>query len=373
MSVEKKRNGSSDRGLKVLLLAGRFEVRGSCAYTLRMAEHCRDFGVDCAIVCSDATRVPEEKRRLVPVFEYPYLDHRLVGPVVARLVERDLVEWHPDLIHVQTLGMLACGKRLAADLKRPFVVTIHDYPPALALRLRSPWFRKAIAVSKPLRAELLRRVDVSADDVVVIHSGVECLDRAETGEVLRPGRVPVVGTAGPLESVKGIPYFLEAAALVCQDVDEIQFLVAGAGPEEENLRRLARRLGIQHCVTFAPNFYDFSVSLAAMDIFCLPSLQQGLGTIMLEAMALGKPVIASGVGGVYDVIQDGRTGLVVPPMDSSKLASRILELLNNPVRARLIGQEARRLVLRQFNVNEMVRQTVEVYRQAVQAEVASVA
>ena len=131
---------------------------------------------------------------------------------------------------------------------------------------------------------------------------------------------------GPLEAVKGHVFFLGAAQRVAAAHPETEFLVAGAGPEEENLRRLARELGINHNVTFASNLYDFSASLAAMDIFCLPSLRQGLGTIMLEAMALGRPVIASGVGGIYSVVRNNETGLVVPPSDSAALAERILEL-----------------------------------------------
>jgi glycosyltransferase involved in cell wall biosynthesis len=100
-----------------------------------------------------------------------------------------------------------------------------------------------------------------------------------------------------------------------------------------------------------------------MDVFCLPSLRQGLGTIMLEAMALGRPVIATGVDGVYSVVRDNETGLVVPPSNSGRLAQRILELLRDPFRARRIADNARQMVLRDFNVDRMVRETAEVYRQ----------
>ncbi|HUF37494.1 MAG TPA: glycosyltransferase family 4 protein, partial [Anaerolineales bacterium] len=169
--------------------------------------------------------------------------------------------------------------------------------------------------------------------------------------------------AGPLEAIKGLPFLLGAAAKVLRNRQDVEFLIAGSGPEEEGLRRLARELEISGHVTFVPNLLDFTESLAAMDIFCLPSLRQGLGTIMLEAMALGKPVIATGVGGVYSVVREGETGLVVPPQDSSRLAERILELLNDPVRARAIGESGRRLVQSEFNVETMVRRTAELYRE----------
>ena len=198
--------------------------------------------------------------------------------------------------------------------------------------------------------------------VTVIHSGVEIPENADSAPVLDPNHIPVIGTAGPLETVKGLPFFLGAAQQVLATRGNAEFLVSGTGPEESNLRRLAHELGISEHVTFVPNLHDFSKSLSALDIFCLPSLRQGLGTIMLEAMARGKPVIASGVGGIYSAVQDNKTGLVVPPSNSGQLASRILELLNDPVRARAIGERARQFVKEQFGVEQMVEQTVNVYR-----------
>ena len=144
--------------------------------------------------------------------------------------------------------------------------------------------------------------------------------------------------------------------------------MAGAGPEEENLRRLARELGINRNVTFASNLYDFAASLAAMDIFCLPSLRQGLGTIMLEAMALGRPVIASGVGGIYSVVRNNETGLVVPPSDSASLAERILELLHDPVRAGPSAKRAAGSCGEEFGVERMVAQTADLYRDVLASE-----
>ncbi|GIT30465.1 MAG: hypothetical protein Ct9H300mP1_25110 [Planctomycetaceae bacterium] len=141
--------------------------------------------------------------------------------------------------------------------------------------------------------------------------------------------------------------------------------MAGAGPEENNLRRLAGELGIRDRVTFLPNRPDFSDALAAMDVFCLPSLQQGLGTIMLEAMSLARPVIASAVGGVCSVLRDGETGMVVPPEDSAALAGRMLSLLDDPVAARTIGAAGRRDVLARFGTATMVERTVSVYKEVI--------
>ena len=143
---------------------------------------------------------------------------------------------------------------------------------------------------------------------------------------------------------------------------KVEFLIAGSGPDEARLREQARKLEIGPQVTFVTNLLDFSSSLQAMDVFCLPSLSQGLGTIMLKAMALGRPVIATEVGGVAKIVRDGQTGLLIPPCDSHRLSDRMLELLSNPIRARMIGQTAREFVIRDFNVNRMVSETVAAYR-----------
>jgi glycosyltransferase involved in cell wall biosynthesis len=119
-------------------------------------------------------------------------------------------------------------------------------------------------------------------------------------------------------------------------------------------------------VTFVPNLYDFSTALEAMDIFCLPSLRQGLGTIMLDAMGRGIPVIATGVGGVFSVVSDNETGLVVPPSNSARLAERILELLNDPLKARALGTKGRELVREEFGIERMVEETADLYREVVQ-------
>ena len=143
---------------------------------------------------------------------------------------------------------------------------------------------------------------------------------------------------------------------------EAEFLIAGAGPEESNLRKQVRELGIVAHVTFVPDLMDLHQSLSAMDIFILPSLKQGLGTIMLEAMARARPVIATSAGGVYSVVTDGRTGLLVPPRDSAALARRIGELLDDPLKARQIGRAARDMVRREFPISRMVEQTAWLYR-----------
>lgn len=346
----------------VLLLAGRFEVRGSCAYTLRLAEHLREGGISTSIVSPDARLLDSDERRRLNVSEYRHLLLPGWRHVVQRLFERDVKQNPPHLLHIQSRGMLGLGTWLARRLRTPFLLTVHD---TLSGRERLTvdriWCKQVIAVSEAVREGLESRSDIPPELISVIHSGVEVSVETEGLPVLDPGHVPVVGTAGPLEAVKGLPFFLGAAHQVLESHPEVEFLVSGAGPEEHNLRRMARELGLSERVTFVPNMRDFSAPLQAMDVFVLPSLQQGLGTIMLQAMALGKPVIATGVGGVYSVVADNETALMVPPSDSERLAAAINRFLDDPALARRIGAAGQRVVQDEFGVEKMVARTIEVY------------
>ena len=351
---------------QVLLFSGRFQVRGSCAYTLRLAEHLPAEGISVRVLCPDAALVADVKRRALSIHEYAYLDAPVWGRLVLRGLLRDVSQCLPDLIHIQSRRALRQGSWLAARLQCPFVLTMHDYLAAHErIRLDWNWCRRVITVSESVKRDFAARTGVSPAKISVIHSGVDVPEALDGPLPLDPGHVPVVGTAGPLEAVKGLPFFLGAARKVLATGRDVEFLVAGAGPEEANLRRVARELGIANKVTFVPYLLDFAKSIAAMDIFCLPSLQQGLGIIMLEAMALGRPVIASRVGGVYSVVSHKETGLLVPPSESSQLADGILELLGDPVRARAIGEAARQMVRRDFGRERMVSQTAQLYQDLV--------
>lgn len=353
----------SDKQPTVLLLANQFQVRGSSLYTLRLAPALAKEGIRAPVLTTRARWVDPDTRNRLEIMEFENLFTPVWGRVVQRLVLKRLKERPPDLIHVQSRSMLPLGTWLARSLQIPYVLTVHDYlPPREKFPFDRTWGKRIIAVSKSVQKDLQQRCHLPDDLFEVIHTGIGNPVELKVLPVLDPTHIPVIGTAGPLEAGKGLPYFLGAAQKVLASGNKVEFLIAGAGPEERNLRRLARDLKITEWVTFIPNLLDFTQALAAMDIFCLTSVKQGLGTIMLEAMGLGKPVIATGAGGVYTVIRDHETGLVIPPEDSGALARKIVELLDDPVRARSIGELGRREVLEKFSVEQMAQRTAEVYR-----------
>ncbi len=347
----------------VILVASEFEVRGSSFYTLRLAEQLPALGFKPLVVSPNSERVPESSHSQIEFLDYAFLDTPVLGKLVAAIVARDLQKHEPVLVHVQSRQAIGVGQLIARQLKCPSLVTIHHLAERHErLKLDRSSTAGVIAVSEFVRDGLLPISGLSDDNVHLVYSGVKIPPESELVDVLNPDRVPVIGTAGPLERSKGIEFFLIAAKDVLRRGHKAEFLIAGSGPDEARLRELTRTLEIGQHVTFVTNLLDFSSSLQAMDVFCLPSLSQGLGTIMLKAMALGRPVIATEVGGVAKIVRDGQTGLSIPPSDSGRLGDRMLELLSNPIRARMIGQTAREFVIRDFNVDRMVSETVGVYR-----------
>jgi len=349
--------------VKILLLSEKFEARGTSAYTLRLARHLPEQGFDLSVITPDASCVDSEVRKNLRIEEFPDLEIPLWKRRFPAVLSKKYQLESPELLHIQSRGALHLGAKLARILGIPFILTVHDeVPPSARLKLEKGICQRVIAVSEHVKKTLLEHHASIRDNITMIHSGVETVTNAKKKSVLPPGRTPVIGTAGPLEVVKGFPFLLSAAQKILSEDIEVFFLVAGAGPEEFNLRRLADDLGISKSVSFLSGLHDFGPSLDAIDIFCLTSLQQGLGTVMLDAMSRQIPVIASQVGGVADILEDNKSGLLVPPANSEKLAERILELLRNPVRARMIGQEGHRVVLNEFGVEKMIERTVNVYR-----------
>ena len=351
----------------VILAAGPLQVRGTSSYTLLLAERLPEYGYSPVIVSPDLASLPEEARPKCPTYEHLLLSSSLFRPLINGLVAKDAATHKPSLVHIQSRHALAFGFALAKRLDLPCLVTIHDHDKTLARTMSAGQARlqRIIAVSSSVKESLVSEHSLNEDMITVIHSGVAVPDLVDNSEVLGGRRIPVVGTAGRLEESKWIAYFIKAARQVLDAGKDVEFLIAGSGPEERQLRALARQLNLTKHLTFITNLPDFRSAIHAMDIFCLPSLMQGLGTVMLEAMSLGRPVIATGVGGITSIVRDDGTGLVIPAADSDALAERIIELLDDPIRARAIGSAARQQVIESFDASQMVELTANEYRSAI--------
>jgi glycosyltransferase involved in cell wall biosynthesis len=180
---------------------------------------------------------------------------------------------------------------------------------------------------------------------------------------LRNGQV--VGIIARLSPVKGHKYLLAAMREVVNLKPHAQLLIVGEGPLKEELFEQTMALGLKENVVFLGSTFDTAIALSVIDIFALPSLQEGLGLSIMEAQAAGVPVIASNVGGIYTIIKDRENGLLIPPKDSLSLTQAIIELMDNPKLAKKMGEKGREVIRENFSLDEMTERIEKLYIQCV--------
>jgi len=173
---------------------------------------------------------------------------------------------------------------------------------------------------------------------------------------------PLIGAVGNLYPVKGHTYLLKAMAIVKEKYPHAMLVIAGRGEILDQLREEASGLGIKEKVVFLGFSEKIPAFLQGLDIFALPSLSEGLPLSVLEAMAAGKPVIATNVGGISEVLNDGYAELLVPPRNPDVLAEKILLLLRNPELANRLRELGRMKVEKEFSLNSMMEKYQELYR-----------
>jgi glycosyltransferase involved in cell wall biosynthesis len=160
---------------------------------------------------------------------------------------------------------------------------------------------------------------------------------------------------------------MRAAGQIHRGSPEAKILVVGGGPLEGALRKDAQKLGLERFFVMLGERPDAHALCSLFDVFVLPSLWEGLPLALLEAAAMGKPIVATDIDGVREVIQDGQTGILVPPGDPEKLAQAVLRLLQNKDLAHKLGENARTTILAAFTLSRMIEETERLYLRLYQA------
>ena len=195
----------------------------------------------------------------------------------------------------------------------------------------------------------------------VIYAGVPVLNRALATQSRTDKRDAVIGSGSRLAPIKGISHLVRAFALLHAEFPKARLEIAGDGPDRSTIAELVTSLGLNDHVTLLGWKFDFTSVLARWDIFALPSLEEGFGIAALEAMAAGLPVVASAVGGLPEIVQDGKTGWLVPPANPEKLAERLRALLLSPQNRMSMGNEGQARVRDHFSEERMVAEVAELY------------
>ena len=293
----------------------------------------------------------------------------------AMRLRKLLASEHYDVVHFHTSRAHSMAP-FARGLGRALIVTRRmDYRPN---RLFAPYLYNravdAVAAISTGVAAALKDSGVASDHISIIASGVDCdhFRPADSNQRqnarARLGIGPddfAIGSVGMLEERKGHRYLLEAIAELKRTrpaLARVKCVIAGDGALRATFTKLAAELSISDDTMFPGMVADSRAVLDALDLFVFPSLKEGLGVALLEAMACGLPAVASRTGGVIDIIDAEVDGVLVPPGDSHSIASAIATLINNRARRSELGETARRRVMEHFSTAAMTRKTIDLYR-----------
>lgn len=250
-----------------------------------------------------------------------------------------------------------------------FVTTCHGYYRNRFLSQVMGWGKLVIVPSASIGRHMIEDFDIQPDNIRKIARSVNL---AKFQKINRPqqnktGRtIAMVGRITPL---KGHTYFLQAMAKVVRQMPYVKIWIIGDAPAskqayKQELLELVKRLGLVNQVEFLGNRADVPQLLTQVDVLVLATVtQESFGRVILEAQAVGVPVVATRVGGVVDIIEDEQTGLLVTPKDCDAMAKAVIRILNEPALAQSFTAQAQKKLLEQFTLEKMALQTLAVYEE----------
>jgi len=348
------------------------EWRGGERQTLLLAQGLHDADHPTRVVCPPGSEL-EKRCGDAGITVHPLTMRGEVDLKAIRQLRRWIREETPDYVHTHTahahtLGGFArwgLGPLCLAQRRVPFSILRSGTP------FVTPWkYRRladhVIAISQQV-AKILEADGIATDRISIIPDGVPPLPEPEITptrwrqQFRISDRGPLIGSVGALSREKGHVHLIEALPHLKHRSDPVQLVLVGDGPEKLALSERARALGMNGRVHFSGFQSDVSSAIHAFDVFVQPSLEEGLGTSLLDALQALRPVVATAVGGIPEVIRDGETGRLVPAADPSALAAAIDALLDDSKEANRMAHIGKDQVDDQYSLKALVEGNIELY------------
>lgn len=377
------------RKIRVLHIINSLDIGGNERFLIQLLEHLprETFAQEVCVPDrgKDATRDLEAACRKL---DTPIRVLRVGGnwdvSVLPRLI-RVILKGRFDVVHTHLIYSQVYG-RLAAALARTRCIVsseqnVYDFkarPPFSWVERRlSRWTDRIVACSNKVREHLIEKVGVNPLRVVVVPNGVDTdvffpikkrsrlyrsVENARKELGIGEGDT-VVGTVGHMTRQKGYDVLIAAIPRILRKHPRAKFVFVGRGLLREKLEKQARALGVAQQIRFAGIRPDVPVVLNCFDVFVLPSLWEGFGTAIIEAMACGVPVVASRVGGIPEIVEDGMNGLLVPPGRPGPLTEAVIRMLDQTSMRREMARRGRISVTERFSVRKMAQSVGKVYLQ----------
>lgn len=369
--------------IRVLYLHGFRRIGGAERALLSLADAIRQMAVEPLVLWPQEdrafTRLQSRGVRVVALKVPPWRHgfSLFFLPLFLARLRRVAVPADFDLVHVNNYRSAPLGRCVSRWAGVPWVCHVRELITMEKVRQYCLGSSDTlIAVSEAVGHALVRG-GMPQHRVTLIRSGIALhgVPREEQSVALRQGLGiapgdPVLGIVAHILPHKGYDDLIQALPLIKEKLPRVRCLIVGEAPRKRYLRHLldlAERLSIRDRLILVGFQEDVVPFLGAMDLFVLPSHSEGLPITILEAMAAARPVVATAVGGIPEVVRDGETGMLVPAQDPRRLAEAILGLLEAPGLARVMGDEGRRRIQALFALEEEALQIATVYRKVLAA------
>lgn len=378
---------------KVLHIITRLDKGGSAENTFLTVKGLDKEKYDVTLMSGPVEDASQERRAQVEEYGIRYIHlpvlvrniHMVYDLIALFKIYRFLAKEKFDVVHTHTSKAGLLGRFAAKLAGTPLVVhTPHGHifygyfgrlKTKMFIRLEklaSRMTNKIVALTDGERSDYITHKIAREGKCIVIHSGIE-LDRyreltlEEKNKLKKEIGIPedalVVGTAGRLAPVKGPEFMIKASQYISLESPETYLVFAGDGPLKEDLQTLAKKTGTDKNIVFLGWRDDVPRILSVFDIFLLPSLNEGMGRVLAEAMALGKPIVASNVGGVPDLVIHGKNGYLVPPQNPEELAKYTQLLLEDKDKREKMGRAGKEMASG-FTHDAMVQKITNLYEES---------
>jgi glycosyltransferase involved in cell wall biosynthesis len=357
--------------MKVLFVTNHLNIGGITSYVLVLGRGLVKRGHTVFIASSGGQLLKDCEKAGMRFLPIPMRTKKDISPGImlsAFSLSRMIKKHGIEVVHTQSRTTQVLGTLLRSCVGVVHVTTCHGFfRRRLGRRLFPCWGDRVIAISEAVAAHLKKDFLVDEKKITVVYNGIDTEKYAqysrENGSAQKQvPSGPVIGIIARLSDVKGHMYLIGAMKIVLKRFPQARLLIIGEGKMEKELKRLVEDLGLSANVSFLPEVADTPAALASMDVFVMPSLHEGLGLALMEAMAAGCAVIGSDVGGIVNLIRHRQNGLLVRPADVPGLAAAIEELLGSETMRKELGMQAHEFIMREFSQEKMVVATEGVYR-----------
>jgi L-malate glycosyltransferase len=359
--------------MNILFLANHLNIGGISSYLLTLSSGLRERKHNVYVASSGGDLLTRFLEHGITYLRIPIRTKQELSPkiILSAFKLMSIVKQNRiDIIHSNSRTTQVLGCLLSRLTGVVHVSTCHGFFKAkLSRRMFGCWGKKVIAISLQVKEHLINDLNVEENTVEIIHSGINAGSFATNNLELKNEfrkkfglkEGPVIGIVARLSEEKGHIYLISAMKGVLETFPQAQLLIVGNGKMIHSLLGLTKDLGLENKVIFHPAVNDTRQALSAMDIFVLPSLKEGLGLALIEAMAQGLCVIGSSVGGIKSLISHGYNGILVNPGEELALSQAIAELLRDSDKIKHLGENAREYVYKNFSQERMVLETERVY------------